>query len=136
MTTDEGEPGYCIACRDWHMLTPVPEWGGWACQQCKATRRLDPPEEGPRHVCNTSSRHKPGQPEYRRCACGQWFWAGSGYWYRVRAPHITWLREHGMDPAEFWTMDGARPPGPGRDRVPLRAYLSWSFLRWLITGSS
>jgi len=111
VTAEEGEPGYCIACGGYHLLTEVPEWGGNACNQCITTRRLDPPEPGPRHTCNTSTRHKPGQPQYRQCTCGQWLWAGSGYWYRVNRPPARWLREHGLDPGEFWGPDDA-DPGP------------------------
>ena len=110
MTAEEGEPGYCIACGGYHLLTEVPEWGGNACNQCITTRRLDPPEPGPRHTCNTSTRHKPGQPQYRQCTCGQWLWAGSGYWYRVPRPPIRWLREHGLNPQEFWGLDDNTGP--------------------------
>lgn len=104
----EGEPGYCCACGEYHLLTPTPEWAGNACQQCKTTRRLDPPEPGPRHICNTSDRHKPGHPEYRQCTCGQWYHSGGGYWYQVPHPPLRWLHEHGLtDSAEsFWD------PGP------------------------
>ena len=106
----EGDPGYCTACGGFRLLTPVPEWGGNACQQCITTRRLDPPEPGPRHACNTSDRHKPGHPEYRQCSCGQWFWAGSGYWYRIPRPPARWLREHSLNPEESWATGD--DPGP------------------------
>ena len=109
MTSPEGEPGYCIACRAYHLLTPVPEWGGPACNQCITTRRLDPPEPGPRHTCNTSNRPKPGHPEYRQCTCGQWYRSGGGYWYQVPHPPRRWLREHGLDPEEFWTLEDDGP---------------------------
>lgn len=135
--TDDGEPGYCIACRDWHMLTPVPEWGGGACQQCQATRRLDPPEPGSYHVCNTSDRLKPGHPDYRRCTCGQWFHSTGGYWYRVPHPPARWLREHGMSPGDFWNLDDEpqrrvrwfEELGPGRPSLI-------TLLRWLFSGRS
>lgn len=126
----DGEPGYCVACGTFHLLTPVPEWGGGACRWCIATRRLDPPEPGGRHVCNTGDRLKPGHPVYRRCGCGQWFHSGGGYWYRVDRPPVRWLREHGMDPGEFWNLDGDgaawfEEAGPGWPR--LRVFLSWLF---------
>jgi len=134
VTAPEGDPGYCVACGDWHMLTLVPEWGGAACAQCVFTRRLDPPEPGERHVCNTGDRLKPGHPEYRRCSCGQWFHSGGGYWYRVSRPPVRWLRGHGVDPGEFWGLD-EEPQGAtwfeeaGRGRPSLRL-----FLRWLLGG--
>ena len=127
----DGEPGYRAGCGTFHLLTPVPEWGGGACRWCIATRRLDPPEPGGRHVCNTGDRLKPGHPVYRRCGCGQWFHSGGGYWYRVDRPPVRWLREHGADPGEFWSLedeDGAawfEEAGPGRPR--LRVFLSWLF---------
>ena len=125
MTTPEGEPGYCIACGNYRLTTPIPEWGGHACNHCKATRRLDPPEPGPRHVCNTSDRHKPGHPEYRQCTCGQWYHSTGGYWYQVPRPPARWLHEHGLDPRQFWGIDDQPEPqvrwftelGPGRPRL-------------------
>ena len=132
----EPDPGYCAACGGFHLLTPVPEWGGSACAQCTATRRHDPPEPGRHHVCNTGDRHKPGRPEYRRCTCGQWFWAGNGYWYRVSRPPSRWLREHGVDPGEFWGVDEELRgvtwfEEVARGRPPLLL-----FLRWLFSGRS
>jgi hypothetical protein len=110
VTQPEPEPGYCIACHAYHLLTPVPDWGGSACNSCIATRRLDPPEPGPRHVCNTSSRPARGHPRYRRCTCGQWLYSGGGYWYPVPHPPTRWLHEHGMDPGDLW--DLKEDPGP------------------------
>ena len=138
----EEEPGYCMGCRGFHLLlTPVPEWGGSACRWCVATRRLDPPEPGPRHICNTSSHRAAGQPAYRRCSCSQWLWSRGTFWYRVDRPPVRWLREHGMDPGEFWGL-ADEPQGAswlkgfGSDRPPLRVLLSWSFWRWLFSGGS
>ena len=130
MTTPEGEPGYCIACRGFHLLTSVPAWGGPACSTCIATRRLDPPEPGPRHACNTSDRHKPGHPEYRRCSCGQWYHSGGGYWYRVKHPPVRWLREHGIDPEDFWGIDDNPGPRLFEDFTARRPALLM-LLRWL-----
>ncbi len=83
---------------------------GWSSDIWDEWRRSSLPEESadddgdvPRHVCNTSSRLKPGHPEYRQCACGQWFHSGGGYWYRVQRPPARWLRKHGMDAGEFWS---------------------------------
>lgn len=134
MTTPEGEPGYCIACHDYHLLTPVPEWGGGACGNCIATRRLDPPEQGPSHICNTSDRHKPGHPEYRQCTCGQWYHSGGGYWYRVPRPPARWLHEHGVDPGEFWDLqDDDTGPRFFEDFTARRPTLLM-ILRWLFRG--
>ena len=110
MTPPEGDPGYCIACGGYHLTTPVPEWAGNACATCITTRRLDPPEPGPRHTCNTSSRRKPGHPEYRQCTCGQWHHSRGGYWYPIPRPPIRWLREHGLNPEEFWYPQDGKPP--------------------------
>ena len=104
------EPGYCIACHQYHLTTPAPDWGGNACNHCKTTRRLDPPEPGPRHTCNTSDRHKPGHPEYRQCTCGQWHHSSGGYWYQVNHPPARWLREHRLNPAEYWYPQEDKPP--------------------------
>ena len=123
------EPGYCIACGGYRLLAPVPGWGGNACGQCIATRRLDPPEPGPRHVCNTSDRLRPGHPEYRRCPCGQWFHSGGGYWYRVPHPPVRWLREHGPDPGEFWFAQEDKPPL--FSEFPVRRPGLLMILRWL-----
>jgi len=129
-----GEPGYCCACREFRLLSPVPEWGGSACGHCIATRRLDPPEPGPRHVCNTGDRRRPGHPEYRQCSCGQWLRSGGGYWYRVTRPPARWLHEHGLDPGEFWGLEdddtGPRFSGDFAGRRPTLLML----LRWLFRG--
>ena len=107
---DEREPGYCLGCGRFLLLSPVPGQRGGVCGgTCR--NRLEPPEPGPRHVCNTSDRLKPGHPEYRQCSCGQWFHSGGGYWYRVRRPPVRWLREHGMDPGEFWSYGGEEEQG-------------------------
>ena len=124
------EPGYCIACGGYHLLTPVPDWGGSACAHCTATRRLDPPEPGPRHTCNTSDRRKPGHPEYRRCTCGQWFHSGGGYWYRVQRPPIRWLREHGLNPGDYWTAGDDAGPRLFSEFSARRPTLR-TLLRWL-----
>ena len=129
-TESPGEPGYCIACRGFRLLTPVPEWGGHACAHCISTHRLDPPEPGPRHVCNTRDRRKPGHPENRQCTCGQWFWSGGGYWYRVPHPPIRWLREHGMNPEEFWDLQDDPGPRLFEDFAHRRPTLLM-LLRWL-----
>ena len=129
-TPPESAPGYCIACGGYHLLTPVPEWGGNACNTCIATRRLDPPEQGPRHTCNTSSRHQPGHPEYRRCSCGQWFHSGGGYWYPIQHPPARWLREHGLNPDEFWI--AGNDPGPRLfEDFAVRRPSLLMLLRWL-----
>lgn len=127
---DLTEPGYCVACGDFRLLTPVPDWGGGACGQCLATRRLDPPEPGDRHACNTGTRLKPGHPEYRQCSCGQWLHSGGGYWYRVDRPPRRWLREHGMDPGEFWDLGDDDGPRLFEDFAVRRPTLLM-LLRWL-----
>ena len=132
MTAPEGEPGYCIACHQYHLTTPVPEWGGNACRTCLATRRLDPPEPGPRHTCNTSDRHKPGHPEYRQCTCGQWYHSGGGYWYRVPSPPIRWLHEHGVDPGDFWDMTDDNPRPRLFEDFTARRPTLLMILRWLL----
>jgi hypothetical protein len=133
LSSPEGEPGYCVSCGDFHMLTPVPEWSGSACGQCVATRRLDPPEEGPRHVCNLSGHRGPGRPEYRQCSCGQWLWSRGTFWYRVDHPPVRWLREHGVDPGDFWTLDDEHGSAWFGEAGPGRPSLRW-FLRWLFSG--
>lgn len=101
---EEREPGYCVTCGVFHLLTPVPgRPGAGVCGAPSCRERLEPYEPGPRHVCNTSDRLKPGHPEYRQCGCGQWLHSGGGYWYPVRRPPVRWLREHGMDAGEFWS---------------------------------
>ena len=101
--TGTREPGYCIACGDFHLLTPVAGRPGGVCGAPSCRERLEPYEEPDAgHVCNTGDRLKPGHPEYRQCRCGQWFHSGGGYWYRVERPPARWLREHGMDAGEFW----------------------------------
>ena len=99
-------------------------------QPLQTTRRLDPPEQGPRHTCNTSDRHKPRHPEYRRCSCGQWFHSGGGYWYQVPHPPARWLHEHGLDPGEFWTA-GNDPRPPLFSEFGVRRPTLLMFLRWL-----
>ncbi len=126
---DEREPGYCIACGRFLLLSPVPGLRGGVCgDACR--NRLEPPEPASRHVCNTGDRHKPGHPEYRQCTCGQWYHSGGGYWYRVRRPPARWLREHGVDPGEFW--------GYGEEEdSSLGAFFArphrWRFLLWRLT---
>ena len=88
-------------------------------------------EPGPRHTCNTSDRHKPGHPEYRQCTCGQWFWSGGGYWYRVPHPPVRWLREHGMDPGDFWDMAGDNTGPRLFEDFTARRPTLLMLLRWL-----
>lgn len=120
---DGREPGYCLGCGRFLLLAPVPGLLGGVCgDACR--NRLEPPEPGSRHVCNTGSRLKPGHPEYRQCSCGQWLHSGGGYWYRVRHPPARWLREHGADPAEFWGYGGEED-----DDSPLGAlFARWRYL--------
>jgi hypothetical protein len=100
---DLREPGYCIVCGDFHLITPIPGHpGGGVCGAPSCQERLQPPEPGARHVCNTGDRLKPGHAEYRQCSCGQWYHSGGGYWYKVPHPPARWLRSHGVDAGEFW----------------------------------
>jgi hypothetical protein len=110
--SDERQPGYCVVCGDFHLVTPVPGRSGGVCGNPSCRERLEPYEPGPRHVCNLSDRLKPGHPEYRQCSCGQWLHSAGGYWYRVRRPPVRWLREHGLsDAGEFWADGDDEEPG-------------------------
>ena len=130
-TPPDSEPGYCIICGDFHLITPVPGRRGGVCAAPSCRERLQPYEPGPRHVCNTSDRRKPGHPEYRQCSCGQWYHSGGGYWYRVPHPPARWLREHGMNPEEFWDMDDQDQGTRLFDDFPVRRPTLLMFLRWL-----
>ena len=134
---DTRVPGYCIVCGDFHLITPIPgHYGGGVCGAPSCQERLQPYEPGPRHVCNTSDRLKPGHPEYRQCSCGQWFHSGGGYWYRVERPPARWLQEHGLggDAAEdFWDYGTDDEPGsPFGEFFTSRHWLRR--LLWMLRG--
>ena len=128
LAADAG-PGYCRICGRFSLLTPE----GACANSPSCQQRLTPPEayDGP-HACSLSDLRKPGHPAYRQCSCGQWLHAAEGnYWYRVDRPPRHWLREHGMDPEEFWGMEEAGEPDS-----PFGAFYSsmtdWrSVIRWL-----
>ena len=126
-----GDPGYCAGCGDYHLITRLPSDPAPICTWCRETRRLEPPEPGPRHVCNTSSRLKPGHPEYRRCTCGQWLWSGGGYWYRVPHPPARWLREHGLNPEDFWDLQDDNAGPRLFEEFHVRRPTLLMLLRWL-----
>ena len=104
------------------------------CAAPSCRERLEPYEPGPRHVCNTGDRLKPGHPEYRRCGCGQWFHSAGGYWYRVQHPPARWLREHGVDAGEFWSYgDETDDDRPSFGEVFASGAAGWRYLfRWLL----
>ena len=113
-TTDpdagETRPGYCATCGRYALLGPQ----GACVNSPSCTQNLQPPEphDGPHH-CNTSTRRREGQPAYRQCTCGQWLWAGSGYWYRVNHPPARWLRHHGLNTDDTWyAHEDTRPADP------------------------
>ena len=124
----ETAPGYCAACGRFALLTPE----GACANSPSCQQRLQPPEpyDGP-HVCNTSDRLKPGHPEYRQCTCCQWLHSGGGYWYRVNHPPRRWLREHGLDPAEFWDLADDDPVPRLFDDFTARRPTLLMLLRWL-----
>jgi hypothetical protein len=87
-----------------------------------------PHQPGDDH-CGVGGRPRPGHPEYRRCTCGRWyFWTGSS-WAPGR-PAARWLREHGLDPEEFWDMPGDSGPRLFEDFAVRRPTLLM-LLRWL-----
>lgn len=90
-------PGYCGICGKFRLITQDRICGDQSCIQ-----RATAPEPDEHHVCNLSSLHKPGHPDYRQCSCGQWLRTGNGYWYKIPRPPLRWLREHGMDTEGFW----------------------------------
>jgi hypothetical protein len=124
-------PGYCAACGRFALLAP----DGACVNSPGCQQRLQPPEpyDGP-HACNTGDRLKPGHPEYRRCSCGQWFHSGGGYWYRVQHPPARWLRENGLDPGEFWTVDDDDPGPRFFEDFAVRRPTLLMLLRWLFRG--
>ena len=127
--TGPAEPGYCDRCGSFRLVTPVPGSRGGACHDC--VTQLEPDPEPCRHVCNTGDRLKPGHPEYRQCSCGQWYRSGGGYWYRVSRPPQRWLREHGMDPGEFWATEDDGPGPRLFGDFAFRRPGLLMFLRWL-----
>ena len=68
LTSRKANPATALACGGYHLLTPSPRLGRQRLRPLQNHAPPRPPEPGPRHVCSTSDRHKPGHPEYRRCS--------------------------------------------------------------------
>ena len=95
---DTREPGYCIVCGDFHLITPVPGRPGGVCGNCEQAGRLDlpPPPDQPRYARRISWRQ---QRRLQRTAAEFWSYGGDG--------------KHA---GELFT-------GPGRRRYLLRYFL-------------
>ena len=133
---DTREPGYCVICGDFHLITPVPGRSGGVCGSPSCQQRLEPPEPyvpGHHHVCGVGGEPRVGHAEYRQCRCGQWFHWGGSMWWKVRHPPASWLRAHGLgDAGAFWSYED--DPGPSAGEL-FTSTGGWRYLlRYFLRG--